>query len=433
MRGSAEFAEPLPLVAVGPHAADNYAVDALVPHAPQLVAPQPSACSILREATELLQRAVEAQNAEDADLTACRAKVIALEAELEAAAARARARESFLERELAAERQARAKLASELDNFQQKTCAQSNAIVGDDTAKCKPASSSNCADDERHNQIAADYIRLVARSRKMKELIEKQKQRLNEYDARLKACAVANHASKRRKRMSDQGDASTNKEAVGCEKIVPVKTEVSVNHGIVANIPSDPDNQKAQEPEQHEKVASSGACVTKPWYSALPKRAATAPLPSGSLSGKCADPVDREETGHGDTAEVPGIKVYKLKPGGKSISKRMLVPEEGVGTSDPSLQIAGPFRAVRAEGRKAAAAAAADPQGVPCRCVVRGKAERLALPAFDCDQCNKFYSATGMTTGAGNCKTLQSSRHRFHHAPTATPPGFWDLSFPLEA
>jgi len=102
-----------------------------------------------------------------------------------------------------------------------------------------------------------------------------------------------------------------------------------------------------------------------------------------------------------------------------------------------------PQRAVRAEGMAAVAAAAAmpPPAGPPCRHVVRGKEARLALAAFDCDQCRAFFQATG-GTGAGHASAAsiaaraawgrapRGSRHRFEHAPTNTPPGFWDLSFP---
>jgi hypothetical protein len=84
---------------------------------------------------------------------------------------------------------------------------------------------------------------------------------------------------------------------------------------------------------------------------------------------------------------------------------------------------------VRAAGKDAMLAP--EDQGVPCRCVVRGKENRLLLQGFDCEQCRKYYQATkgvGGRTEAALPKA--SSRHRFRHAPTCTPPGFWDLSFP---
>ena len=56
--------------------------------------------------------------------------------------------------------------------------------------------------------------------------------------------------------------------------------------------------------------------------------------------------------------------------------------------------------------------------GAPCRCVVRGKEQRLALPGHDCEMCRRFYAAAGV--GPLGPK---SSRHRSEHAPTSTPPG----------
>lgn len=96
--------------------------------------------------------------------------------------------------------------------------------------------------------------------------------------------------------------------------------------------------------------------------------------------------------------------------------------------------------AVRASGLHAVEAVAAANAEL-CRCVVRGKQARLALMSFDCEQCRAFYDATGAT---GNCKPGAASatrawragtghtRHRFEQAPTNTPDGFWDLSFPHE-
>jgi len=105
----------------------------------------------------------------------------------------------------------------------------------------------------------------------------------------------------------------------------------------------------------------------------------------------------------------------------------------------PAQTAAGPVGplAVRASGLEAAADAGAPPQGAEmCRAVVRGKQARLALQAFDCEQCRAFYEATGNTgvcnhNGARAWRAGTSgSRHRFAYAPTSTPEGFWDLSFP---
>eukprot|EP00927_Polykrikos_kofoidii_P054100 TRINITY_DN4857_c0_g1_i2.p1 TRINITY_DN4857_c0_g1~~TRINITY_DN4857_c0_g1_i2.p1 ORF type:complete len:782 (+),score=171.44 TRINITY_DN4857_c0_g1_i2:86-2431(+) len=119
-----------------------------------------------------------------------------------------------------------------------------------------------------------------------------------------------------------------------------------------------------------------------------------------------------------------------------------------------------PARAVRAQGHDPTTAAAAAVgsgrgSGPPCRCTVRDRNSRMALPAFDCEQCRSFYDATGVIpggcertsnahgvsggAGADGAVAAQAaawrhgpkaSRHRFEHAPACTPPGFWDLSFP---
>jgi len=95
------------------------------------------------------------------------------------------------------------------------------------------------------------------------------------------------------------------------------------------------------------------------------------------------------------------------------------------------------IREVRANGFTGAEA---KPQiGPLCRHTgVRGKQFRLGLQSFDCEQCRAFYEATGVqgnTTVAKDGRAswragTSGSRHRFEHAPTNTPDGFWDLSFP---
>lgn len=88
---------------------------------------------------------------------------------------------------------------------------------------------------------------------------------------------------------------------------------------------------------------------------------------------------------------------------------------------------------VRAEGHSASTSSNVK-ESVPCRCVVRGKAQRSALQGFDCEQCRNFYAATkhinGIKQSGPKGDDLKASRHRMDHAPTCTPPGFWDLSFP---
>jgi len=91
---------------------------------------------------------------------------------------------------------------------------------------------------------------------------------------------------------------------------------------------------------------------------------------------------------------------------------------------------------VRAEGRLATAAVASSvPQELPHRAVVRGKEARRLLQGFDCEQCRHFYQVTGvMPVGCSHegGPNLAASRHRYKHAPTHTPEGFWELSFPRD-
>ncbi|CAE8718913.1 unnamed protein product, partial [Polarella glacialis] len=71
---------------------------------------------------------------------------------------------------------------------------------------------------------------------------------------------------------------------------------------------------------------------------------------------------------------------------------------------------------------------------IACRCVVRGREQRQALQGFDCEQCRSFYELStaigGVALVAGHSGQRALSRHRLEWAPTSTPPGFWDLSFP---
>ena len=78
---------------------------------------------------------------------------------------------------------------------------------------------------------------------------------------------------------------------------------------------------------------------------------------------------------------------------------------------------------VRAEGLNVSTSSPHHARGAPCRCVVRGKEQRQALPGHDCEMCRRFYAATGITGANGVVAGPKSSRHRSEHAPTNTPPG----------
>jgi len=65
---------------------------------------------------------------------------------------------------------------------------------------------------------------------------------------------------------------------------------------------------------------------------------------------------------------------------------------------------------------------------------VRGAAAREALAGFPCDVCRRFYTAFNDRAAARGAPPLSAevllaaaSRHRGHHAPDHTPPGYWDL------
>jgi len=114
--------------------------------------------------------------------------------------------------------------------------------------------------------------------------------------------------------------------------------------------------------------------------------------------------------------DVPGLRVWEPVP--------IEAPPPPLPAPD-----AQEFLKVRAEGRLAMKSSV---RGLPCRCVVRGRDQRAALQGFDCEQCRSFHQATGVQIAAAKSwqQGPKSSRHRLEHAPTDTPPGFWDLSFP---
>lgn len=61
---------------------------------------------------------------------------------------------------------------------------------------------------------------------------------------------------------------------------------------------------------------------------------------------------------------------------------------------------------------------------------VRGKDKRQQLKGFDCKECEKYYSALGLSDEEKKERLKQCSRHRATHIPPATPANFWELDFP---
>ena len=59
--------------------------------------------------------------------------------------------------------------------------------------------------------------------------------------------------------------------------------------------------------------------------------------------------------------------------------------------------------------------------------VVRGRANRQALPGHECEECRKWYDAN---PGYDRREiVMECSRHRSRHIPPSTPPDFWNLTF----
>lgn len=64
--------------------------------------------------------------------------------------------------------------------------------------------------------------------------------------------------------------------------------------------------------------------------------------------------------------------------------------------------------------------------------VVRSRDARQAMPGHTCPQCDRFVDVLLQGDGANvfdRKEFMCCSRHRAHHSPQSTPPGFWDLSF----
>lgn len=65
----------------------------------------------------------------------------------------------------------------------------------------------------------------------------------------------------------------------------------------------------------------------------------------------------------------------------------------------------------------------------PHKQVIRKKAERAALPGYDCLECEQYYHAIGNVIPK-NVQIQKCSRHRSAYVPYETPDDFWNLSFP---
>eukprot|EP00930_Biecheleria_cincta_P029943 TRINITY_DN20776_c0_g2_i1.p1 TRINITY_DN20776_c0_g2~~TRINITY_DN20776_c0_g2_i1.p1 ORF type:complete len:526 (-),score=73.55 TRINITY_DN20776_c0_g2_i1:275-1852(-) len=125
---------------------------------------------------------------------------------------------------------------------------------------------------------------------------------------------------------------------------------------------------------------------------------------------------------------------HAFQPLARSGSSRNLAKPNDLGSPSSRALVAmpPPQGQVRAEG--SVVAPSKPNSAIPCRCVVRGREKRLALPGFDCEQCRNFHMAVGGYSAAvgGKChEGPKNSRHRYEYEPVSTPDGFWDLSFPV--
>mmetsp|Transcript_12861 Transcript_12861/g.27855 ORF Transcript_12861/g.27855 Transcript_12861/m.27855 type:complete len:393 (+) Transcript_12861:97-1275(+) len=158
------------------------------------------------------------------------------------------------------------------------------------------------------------------------------------------------------------------------------------------------------------------------------------PLEVHETSGQDAKPDERQRESLKELRQIAGLRIWEpIQPPTEATNAVVAwtPPADAERREEPAVYTVGRTSSrsfepqVRAEGQSAAPSAIQPTSGALCRCVVRGKEQRLALPGHDCEMCRRFYAAAGMGSG------LKSSRHRSEHAPTNTPPGFWDLSFPV--
>lgn len=161
------------------------------------------------------------------------------------------------------------------------------------------------------------------------------------------------------------------------------------------------------------------------------------PLEVNDRSGQDDKPDNGQRESLKELRQIAGLRIWEpIQPPTPTEATNALVASNlpahaQHGREEPALYTVGRSSSrsfepqVRAEGQNAAPSPIQPTSGALCRCVVRGKEQRLALPGHDCEMCRRFYAAAGVGSA------LKSSRHRSEHAPTNTPPGFWDLSFPV--
>jgi len=437
--------------------------------------PGGAASHALRQAVALLGQAAEACDAESDAAAAAAARVAALESELEAAGASARARradleaataaararESSLRAELAAQREHCVRLTAELTAARAQLAASGQAVSDAATtaADLFPRSAPCGAGDEGGSRAAAENVRLAAKVQSYRTVIQKQQRIIREHEARLhaygaRALSAAARGHKRR-RMScssrgagvpladagatENGDPSraADEPVVGGDIVLVDETKPGLqNDGHRFLQTPEPAGGEAcsqrVEGQEAEVVNGTGEHGHFPQVGD-PEPPPPPPPPPPPFADAAPVAVPEMAPHDWNVHRTTSIATFKLSPAGEKTKG-----QPGQSTANVARAASAPdVMVVRARGIVAAEVAGAAVSGPPCRCVVRGKDARAALQGFDCDQCRGFYQATG---GLGNGQACgqqsrpravtKASRHRLEHAPTTTPRGFWDLSFP---
>jgi len=426
-----------------------------------------AASHALRQAVALLAQAAEACDAESDAATTAAARVAALESELEAAGASARARradleaataaararESALRAELAAQREHCVRLTVELTAARTQLAALGQAAPDAATAPADayPRSApSGGVDDEGGGRAAAENVRLTAKVQSYRTVIQKQQRIIREHEARLhaygaRALSAARGHKRRRMSCSSRGAGVLSPEAGAAKAGEPsgAADEPVVGGGVAIDVTTSGTQNDGHRFLQTPEPGGGEACSQRvDWQEAevvdaegehppaleVRDQQPLPPLTDAALAG--GPEVSPHECNIWRTASTT---VFKSSPASEKTRGQ-------TGQSAANLARAASAQdvmVVRARGIVAAEAAGAAPSGPPCRCVVRGKDARAALQGFDCEHCRGFYRAT---SGLGNGQACgqqshrhaapKASRHRLEHAPTTTPRGFWDLSFP---
>lgn len=318
----------------------------------------------------------EVRQAGDFALGSARERIASLEAQLEAAVSSAR----NLEVELS-------------------SCLRNAADVpAPSSARCN-------ALDDTAKRLEAENARLTARAEQMSCVIRKQKQRLTEHEARLRAYGVRVSQQRKKRRLSD---TTVGEEVLGAHAMSSHGSERAV---------SEPSKVQGLSPSSTPRDFAAEGDVkspppTAPIFGDGGRKLMPIEMPTAAPISWLPEPADcMLASGSGEhPRDVPPLLRHTSE------------------TSVPGPQEAGTGRVVRAQG---ALAMVAKPRGPLCRCVVRGKDARSALQGYDCEQCRTFYNAAGVGAAAGR-RAPKASRHRYAHPPSSTPVGFWDLSFPRD-